>query len=153
MNIWFPFDKKDNIATILNFAPKFGADGIHWVSVNSDQILWGRFQKKIEWLFSWTWKKFCFCFFPDSSLKRVPLGRIRRHVDGLMNCFSQNIHLGFVINLRPFPSKFKEVKTWRSVTLLPCVFLVPINIYSFVKVKLGRTNGFKCVVNFSKCRR
>ena len=96
---------KENIAQILNFANKFGAHGIYWVNVNFNQILWGHFQKKIEWLLSWTWKKFCFCVSSDSSLKRVPLGRIRRHIDGLMKCFSQNVHQGFVINLRPSSKK------------------------------------------------
>ena len=61
-------------------------------------------KKKIERLLSWMWEKFCFCFFSDSSLKRVPFGRMGRHFDGLMKCFSQNIHLGFVINWRPCPS-------------------------------------------------
>ena len=102
ITIWVQIDKNENFAPILYFAPTFGVHGIHWV--NSNQILWGHFQKKIERLLSWMWEKFCFCFFSDSSLKRVLFGRMGRHFDGLMKCFSQNIHLGFVINWRPCPS-------------------------------------------------
>ena len=96
MAIWFQFNKTGDIAPILIYSFHFG------VRNSFGQCQFEPYPLRAFPKEDWKWKKFCFCFFSDSSLKRVVFGRMRRHVDGLMNCFSQNIHLDFAINLRPY---------------------------------------------------